>query len=296
MKKLLVPSDFSPGSADAMHVALRIARDTGAALVIAHVWQVPALAYGVEPYAMAPDLMQAVSDEAHAALAAAVEEAKRQGADATGVLLTGVSWSRIVEIADGDPAIDLVVMGSHGRTGLKRVLLGSVAEKVVRHAPCSVLVVRAGEPGPFTDVLVPVDFSQSAQLAVDAAARVVRPGGSGITLLHVIDAPVATNVEAFDLSFMRDLEKSSKKALEEISTKLRQQVDVPVTTRVQIGYAGGQILAVLDDDPTFDLVVMGSHGRTGFKRIFLGSVAEKVVRHAPCPVMVVRARPASANR
>jgi nucleotide-binding universal stress UspA family protein len=66
---------------------------------------------------------------------------------------------------------------------------------------------------------------------------------------------------------------------------------VPVTTRTRIGTPGAQILAVLDDDRTFDLVVMGSHGRTGLRRVLLGSVAEKVVRHAGCPVVVARTRP-----
>lgn len=289
MTKILVPTDFSPGSADAMRVAVRMAREKGATLVVAHAWQIPALAFGSEPFSMAPSLLQTMSDDAKRALEGAVDEAKQQGADAIGLMLNGVPWARLAEVAEGDPEIELVVMGTHGRTGLTRVVLGSVAEKVVRHAPCSVLVTR-GEGKPFTDVLVPVDFSVSSEQAVEQAARLVRPGGSGVTLLHVIEAPVAANGEMFDLSFMRELDQASATALDEVAATLTRKVDVPVSTRIRIGYAGGQILAALEKDPVFDLVVMGSHGRTGLKRALLGSVAEKIVRHAPCSVLVARER------
>ncbi len=291
MKKILVPTDFSPGSAGAIRVAVRMARDIGAKLGVVHAWQVPALAFGSEPFSMAPELLQTMSDDAKRGLDGAVEEAKLQGADASGIMLNGIPWSRLVEVAEGDPEIELIVMGTHGRTGLKRVLLGSVAEKVVRHAPCSVLITRGdGEPAPFTNILVPIDFSTSAQVAIDQAVRLIRPGGAGITLLHVIEAPVAINGEVFDLAFMREVDQASTAALDECAARLKKRVDAPVTTRLRIGYAGGQILTVLADDPVFDLVVMGSHGRTGIKRALLGSVAEKVVRHAPCPVMIARER------
>lgn len=287
--KILAPTDFSSGSADAMRVAVRLARDLGAKLVVAHAWQIPALAFGSEPFSMAPALLDTMSNDAQRALDGAVAEAKRQGADVIGLMLNGIPGVRIAEVASDDREIELIVMGTHGRTGLKRVVLGSVAEKVVRHAPCSVLVTR-GDGEPFTDVLVPVDFSKSSQDAVDQAARMVRPGGSGITLLHVIEAPVAVSGEVLDLTFMREIDRASTAALDELAAKLETKVDVPVRTRVRIGYAGGQILMVLEDDPVFDLVVMGSHGRTGIKRALLGSVAEKVVRHAPCPVMIARTR------
>jgi nucleotide-binding universal stress UspA family protein len=292
MSKILVPTDFSPNSQEAMRVAIRIAHERDAELVIAHAWYIPALAYGIEPVAFPADVVQQMSTT-RTGLDAAVREAKQAGAKAvSGVMLTGVPpWARIVDAAEADPAFDLIVMGTHGRTGLKRVLLGAVATQVVRHAPCSVLVVRAdGEPAPFTDVLVPVDFSASSQLAVDKAASLVHPGGSGITLLHVVEAPVKQAGEAFEFQFLRDLDKAAAAALDDVAAKLRAKVAVPVVTRIRIGYAGAQILALLDDDPSFDLVVTGSHGRTGLKRTLLGSVAEKVVRHAPCPVLVARDR------
>jgi nucleotide-binding universal stress UspA family protein len=291
--KILAPTDFSPNSQEAIRIAIQIARDRGAELVVAHAWYLPALAFGAEPVAFPSDLVQQMSDDAKRGLDEAVRDAKQAGAKVvTGEMLTGVPpWGRIVDLAESDPAVELIVVGTHGRTGLKRVLLGSVASQVVRHAPCSVLVVRPdGEPKPFTDVLVPIDFSTGSQIAVDQAAELVRPGGSGITLLHVVEAPVRQAGEAYEFQFLRDLDKRAAVSLDNFAAKLRERTDVPVSTRIRIGYAGAQILTLLDDDPTFDLVVMGSHGRTGLKRVFLGSVAEKVVRHAPCPVLVARRR------
>lgn len=293
MRKILVPTDFSTYSQEATRVALRIALDTSAQLVVAHVWYVPAYAFGPEPFTMAASVSQQLADSAKQELELAVAEAKRQSTHVVaGILLSGTPpWSRLVEVAEADPEIHLIVMGTHGRTGLKRVLLGSVTEKLVRHAPCSVLAVR-GESAPFANVLCAVDFSSSSEAAVAEAAALVRPGGAGITLLHVVEAPVAMSGVHFESQFLRDLDREATAALDELATKLRREVDVPVRTQLRVGYAGAQILAALDDGPAYDLVVMGSHGRTGLRRALLGSVAEKAVRHAPCPVLIARSRAA----
>lgn len=173
------------------------------------------------------------------------------------------------------------------------MLLGSVAEKVVRHAPCPVLTTREGQdPAPFVNVLCPVDFSASSQHAIELASQLVEPGGKGITLLHVLDLPVPFSGEPALAEFTRDLDVVAARQLEGLATELRAKVSVPVITRTRIGSPGAQILRALDEDPTIDLVSVGSHGRTGIKRALLGSVAEKTVRHAACPVLVARTRTA----
>jgi nucleotide-binding universal stress UspA family protein len=290
-KKVLCPVDFSAGSQHAMQVAVRLAGEMDAELVLVHAWYVPASVFPSEEPLM-PQLVQTVSDEAARGLDDAVREATALGARrVTWKLLHGVPWRGIVDALDDDPAFDLVVIGTHGRTGVSRFLLGSVAEKVVRHAPCSVLAVRSdGEVRPFTHVMVPVDFSGGARHALDRAAELVRPGGAGITLLHVIEAPVSYSGELPDPELLRDLDRRAAEYLERTGTELRSRVTVPVTARSRVGWPGAEILAALEHDPTIDLIVMGSHGRTGIKRVLLGSVAEKVVRHARCPVFVARPR------
>lgn len=141
----------------------------------------------------------------------------------------------------------------------------------------------------FAHVLCPIDFSDRARQALDAVPGLVRPGGR-VTLLHVIEAPVPFAGMQAVPGFLEDLDKRSTKLLEAWATDLRSKASVPVTTKLTLGNAGEQILDVIEDDPTIDLVVIASHGRTGVRRALLGSIAEKVVRHARCPVLVVRPR------
>jgi nucleotide-binding universal stress UspA family protein len=140
-KKILVPTDFSTPSRDAVTAAVRLAADSGAELVFLHVWQRNPYSVGRTefPSSFADQYMTESLD----GLAAAKREAEAAGAHLIHTeLLTGVPWNEICEMARKDVAIDLIVLGTHGHTGLRHVLLGSVAEKVVRHAPCPVLVIR----------------------------------------------------------------------------------------------------------------------------------------------------------
>jgi nucleotide-binding universal stress UspA family protein len=291
-KKILCPIDFSPGSQQAMRVAVRLANEAGADLELVHAWHLPAVAFAAEaPY---PALeSEAMMKEEEAALHAAVKDATAIGAKrVTSRFEAGIPAERVCAIAEADPRCDLIVMSTHGRTGFRRILLGSVTEKVIRHAPCSVLAVRERDgSSAFRHVLVPVDFSPSSRHAVTLAAELAARDGLGITLLHVLDLPVAYAGEPKTPGFVEDLDRRSAHLLETWATELRANVSVPVMTRTRIGSPGAQALTVLDLDPTFDLAIVGSHGRTGVARFLLGSVAEKIVRHAPCPVLVARTRP-----
>jgi nucleotide-binding universal stress UspA family protein len=142
--KIVCPVDFSACSREAVRVAAELARDGAASLILAHVWEPPKWASG--EVMLAPEVVQGTIDAEEAELENWKIHAKQLGAREVGTrFLTGVAWDAIVELAKADPTIDLVVMGTHGRTGLRHVLLGSVAEKVVRHAPCPVLIVRDRE-------------------------------------------------------------------------------------------------------------------------------------------------------
>lgn len=292
-RKLLCPTDFSPGSQHALQVAVRMAREADAELVLVHAWYLPAGTFGAD-YPIPADLFQEIVNDEQRGLAAATGDATRLGAPrVTSRLLHGVPWDQIVQATRDDPAIDLIVMGTHGRSGVARVLLGSVAEQVIRHAPCSVLAARApGGLQPFRKVLCPIDFSDDSRRALERAAELAAPGGAGITLLHVIEPAITfSNLPMADNN-LQSVDRRATHELARWASELESKVSVPVTAEIRIGRPGVQTLGVLDADPTFDLVVMGSHGRTGIRRVLLGSVAEQVLRHAACPVLVVRARPA----
>jgi nucleotide-binding universal stress UspA family protein len=289
-RKILCAVDFSAGSHRAMEMAVRLAGESDAELELVHAWYLPAMMYSGE-YVIPAEAVQQLADDSQRELDACVTDARALGANrVTTKLLSGVPWSMLTEAAE-DPAVDLIVLGTHGRTGLARVLLGSVAEKIVRHAPCSVMVVRPDSTiARFERILCATDFSDSSRDAMELAASLAKPGGKGIALLHVLDVPVPYAGEPHPPEIYRDLDRTSAAVLDKWAGELRTKVDVPVETRWRIGYAGAQILHAVDKEPAIDLVVMGSHGRTGLKRVFLGSVAEKVVRHARCPVLVARRR------
>ena len=270
-----------------MRVAVRIANERDAELVLVHSWYLPPVVFAGE-FTYPADVVQQLSDDAQRGLEAAVGEAGKLGARrVTSKLLAGVPWQQIVDAARSEPASGMIVIGTHGRSGFARVLLGSVTEMVVRHAPCPVLTVRPDNPpAPFAHVLCPVDLTRPAHDAMDLAAELAQPGGAGITLLHVLELPVPFAGELRTPDFHRDLDAHAAALLDRWTAELKARVGVPVTQQTRIGRPGAQVLALLDDDRTFDLVVMGSHGHTGISRVLLGSVAEKVVRHARCPVLV----------
>ncbi|MEW6283426.1 MAG: universal stress protein, partial [Candidatus Eremiobacterota bacterium] len=175
--------------------------------------------------------------------------------------------------------VDLIVMASHGRTGPGRWLLGSVAEAVLREAPCPVLLVREALPVPlegFHRILVALDGSERSLEVVPKVAALAAEGARAELLR-------ASDLDALPLSMQER---------EVVLNALREELDgvtVPglaVQRRVEDSSPAAAILAVAEREKC-DLIAMTSHGRTGAARVLLGSVAERVARHAPCPVLIV---------
>ncbi len=197
---------------------------------------------------------------------------------------------RLVAYAE-DQDIDLVVMGTHGRRGVQRMLLGSVTEEVVRKAPCPVLTVRTDEEEPpkqtIRRILVPVDFSEASEIAVQHATEIAQTYGAKIDLLHVVEEvayPSAYGVEP-PLVSSSNVVTRVEKALGTIARENIGYEHVQVSAR--IGYAPLTILDYVEENDV-DLIVLATHGRTGLDRMLLGSVAERVIRQAPTPVFIVK--------
>ena len=284
-RKILCPIDFSSGSHHAFRVAARLATELGTTLEIVHAWHLPPLATGGE-YPLPAEAIQGMVDDAERGLTDTLAEAKKLGVErVSSQLVSGPPWERIVEVAS--PA-DLIVMGTHGRTGVSRFLLGSVAEKVVRHAPCSVLVARPhGEPVPFRHLLVPVDFSDCSRHALDQASDIATRTGARVTLLHVLELPAGYRGQP-PADYLQDIDQRATTQLDEWAELVEQKTRNQVERIVRTGVPAAQALALAAEDRSIDLVVVGSRGRTGMKRLVLGSVAEKLVRHSGLPVLVAR--------
>ena len=142
LKKILCPVDYSEGSREALRTAVDLARAWQATLVLAHVWETPRWSTAYEAQ-LPTEVTRDLRATAQASLRQWQDEARKLGAGEVATkFLEGTTWDEIVSAAKADPAIGMIVMGTHGRTGLKRALIGSVAERVVRHSPVPVLVVR----------------------------------------------------------------------------------------------------------------------------------------------------------
>lgn len=142
LRKIMCAVDFSESSHEALFTAAELSKKTQATLVLVHVDEPPL--WVNEPYMHLPgDVRQELRVRVETQLEAWKVEARQRGAAAVETsLLSGSPWDRIVAAARQDPTVDVILVGTHGRTGLKRAVIGSVAERVVRHAPCSVVVVR----------------------------------------------------------------------------------------------------------------------------------------------------------
>jgi nucleotide-binding universal stress UspA family protein len=288
--KILCPVDYSAPSQAALRVAARIAAAHGSELVVAHAFHFAAVA-AVNETPLPATSIQLVQDDERRGLEAAVHEARQLGATkVTSEFLEGSPWHELVELGIAQQ-VDLIVIGTHGRTGLKRLVVGSVAEKVVRHAASSVLVVRANPDGPtFDHVLCPVDLSEDTSQIVERAEQLAQPNGIGIDLLHALQLPLAASGDPLLADHITAMDARATAQLERYADEVRNRKRVGVRSEVLTGNPSELILAKAEEDRTIDLIAVGSHGRTGLKRLVMGSVAENLVRHAPCSVLVVRGR------
>ena len=140
-KKILVPVDFGESSKEALEVAVGLAKQFGAELTLLHTWEIPVYGYGAMEFS-AMDMLTPIQGAATEQLDALVAEIRRQHPETKGVLARGVPWREVLATIEQSKP-DLVVMGTHGRRGVGRAILGSVAEKIVRMSPVPVLTVRS---------------------------------------------------------------------------------------------------------------------------------------------------------
>lgn len=300
--EILVAVDFSECSKAALADADFIAKQLGANLHVVHVWQVPEF---VPPGTGAggpnvASLSRMVETQANEQLAEFVAGARARGIT-VGRAFTelGVPSSTIVELARKQE-YDLVVMGTNGRTGLAHALVGSVAERVVRKSPCPVVTIRQHVPKRGTAVkriLAPVDYSEGSRRALEWASALARSLGAELDVVHVWDRPSFVSGDTTVVG-QGDVRRSLGELIRENAEAQMQDFLAPFSAvgsegtrqfpphRLLSGEPASTLITELDKGG-HDLVVLGTHGRTGFRRFLMGSIAEKLVRYSPVPVVTV---------
>jgi nucleotide-binding universal stress UspA family protein len=280
--KIAVGVDFSNHSDIAVRRALALARHQGASLVLVHIATPPEALVPIEGAEFPVSRIDAAERRAryHRQLVDMRDRLTGQGVDVSQAIVEGYADQALATTA-AELGADLIVVGSHGFTGLKRVLMGSVAEKTVRFAEQSVLVVRGEQPASGYDrIVIGTDFTSHADRAMARALAIASPDAE----LHVVACwqPHAPAFGVDPIALGADAAASlARRTQEMIGDARANRHDVVEATPL----AGLEAAAEHD---RADLVVVGSHGRRGIRRMVLGSVAEAVVRHAACSVLVAR--------
>lgn len=295
--RILFATDFSKCAARAEEYAVFLAKAYAARLDILHVLE---FQHGMDPdYEVHRLYLEQLRKETDRQLDDLVNRARWVGLTAKGQQVLGIPSQRINEMAKEDDT-DLVVLGTHGRTGLAHILLGSTAERVVKGAPCPVLAVRLARAGGkaaaiqattasprILRILVPVDFSDCSLEALEYAVPVAKQFGAVVTILHVME-PVSYGLD-FTLIHTGE-ERKMRERLESRLSELAAALHSQGLTAEPVIHGGVPADSILDwalqQEP--DLIVMGTHGRRGVSHLVSGSVAEAVLRRAPCPVLTVK--------
>jgi nucleotide-binding universal stress UspA family protein len=191
-------------------------------------------------------------------------------------------------------AIDLIIMGAHGRSGLSHLLAGSISEEVVRRASCPVMTVHAHKPNaevtPYFDILVPVDFSPYSQKALRYGLTLARRFEANLHVLHVLEQPIHPAHyglgEDLLLRLNPDVPRRSQEELQRLVAQF-DSANVKFQTHLREGRGYSEIVRFVQENEC-DLVVMGTHGLSGLEHFLLGGTTEKVMRHAVCPVLAVK--------
>jgi nucleotide-binding universal stress UspA family protein len=281
IQNILVATDFSVASERALETAIALATRFRAGLTVLHVVEESAYAF---PF----PIPQRVRDAASARLDEVVEGVQARFLSVNGVVREGIAWYEICSAASA-LAPQVVVIGSQGRRGLPRFVIGSVAERVVRQSPVPVLTIHptdhvailAGGMDRFRQILVPTDFSEAAERGIDVAVSLALEFNALLTVVHAFEPP-GDDYGTFEGP---ELERRARSELDVLAQRIR--VRVPTADAIlRNGYAWRAILDVAEERGS-DLIVLSTHGRHGFQRALIGSVAEKIVRLSVIPVWTI---------
>jgi nucleotide-binding universal stress UspA family protein len=299
VKKILVPLDGSKTAEYALPLARFLARRLELPVQLLGVIDVTELARSVSA-AEGLYLDGLVAFETRSSKEYLAKIAKTfSGVGVQWLVARGKAADLIIETAAADDAT-LIAMATHGRSGLNRFLLGSVAEKVLRGAASPLLLVRATEgaktegEAAFKSIVVPLDGSELAKSVLPAVVEMAQRLDSEIVLFraynvsHSIYGGDDGRHPAIVAELIGGIKGEARDYLEKKTAELRERGVKKVTYTLNEGLSADQILA-LTRQPPDNLIVMGSHGRSGIKRWVLGSVTETVVRHSGDPVLVLRA-------
>ena len=289
--RILFPTDGSEGAEVALDLAGDIARRHDATLYVLNVADTTRDSV-TQVQGEVVDTLEAAGERL---VADAAAQFRNVSVDVRTEVVQGEPYRAILDYAESSN-VDIVIMPTRGRQGLRRLLLGSTTERVLRQSDVPVLTVRPDDASvryPFETVLAPIDGSECAREAVEVGAGICATEEAALHLLSVVDV-TSLGADVRSELQVETLEQNAERVLDQGATVATEAGTEPASTVIEFGSSvHGAILDYVEAHDV-DLVVVGTHGRTGFDRYLLGSVTESLVRTSPVPVLTVR-EPATAE-
>ena len=279
-RKILVAIDGSPSSFHALKESFKLAKDEKAWVTVVSV--IPR--YEGDLGSMwINNIKEAMSKPCTIALSEAQKIAKGEGVAIKTVCEEGEIYERIIDLADAENC-DIIVMGRKGMSLIGRSLIGSVTSRVIGYSQKDVLVVPEGSSVGWRTILLATDGSRYSESASSRAIDCAKAYGGDLYALAVIDIPPEfySHVKALDTA--DNLLKNAKAIVDKIKKQAEAQ-GIKTETYTKEGEPS-KVITDLAREKVCDVIFIGSHGRTGLKRLLMGSVAEKVIGHSHCPVLV----------
>jgi nucleotide-binding universal stress UspA family protein len=277
-RKILVAIDGSESSMHALRESFKLANNEKSWITVLSV--IPTYE-GDLGATWITNVKEAMEKPCRIALSEAEKLAKEERVLIKTVCEEGEIYERIVDIADAENS-DVIVMGRKGMSKLSKALVGSVTARVIGHSHRDVLVVPEGTSIGWKSILVSTDGSKYSDAAIDRAIVFAKSYGSEVKVISVVD--VTEEFIARAPGALEGLVKKAKDIVEDVKKKVSSE-GIKAEGIVREGEAYRAITELAGKENA-GVIVMGSHGRTGLKRLLMGSVTEKVIGYAPCPVLI----------
>ncbi len=291
-KRILAATDFSEYSKVALDICLGVSRCMKTKLYVLHTIEKIPQDYRHLPSGTAlADKKRKLEDDAIDKIKAMIPVETMEKGSIVPLVRFGKPFLETMQVVK-ENNVDLLVIGTHGRAGVDRVMLGSVAERIVRKAGCPVMVIKGIKYTGFKRIIVPIDFSDCSRKALEYAIATARAHNSRLTILHVYEKSFvepyvnAANSEEKADEIMKEIERVNETKYDEF-LKTVDLNGVEYEKLLKKGIAETDIVEIAMEQQA-NLIVMGTHGRSGIKHILIGNTAEEVVRTVHCDIIIVK--------
>jgi len=287
-EKLLLATDGSQFSEGAIRESIRLAKQCSSQLSVVSVIET-----NPEYETIAPQLLEKAEKSTREHLEGIEAQAKKEGVDCTIRILEGEDSYSFITAEAAKSKTSMIIIGRRGKTGLKWLAIGSTTARVIGHSPCNVLVVPRAAHVEFKNIVVATDGSKYSAAAAAEAIGIAKRNSSKLTVVSVIPTEIATPTDIeLDMTLREHIAEKEMHVAETNAKAVKdaaQKAGVTVQAFVMSGKPADAVIEIAKDNNA-DLIILGSHGRTGLEKLLMGSVAERVIILSPCAVLVVKGK------